>query len=38
LPGPKGNREFFLHLVQSDHPSIPHDLDARIADALAADG
>jgi 23S rRNA (cytidine1920-2'-O)/16S rRNA (cytidine1409-2'-O)-methyltransferase len=36
LPGPKGNREFFLHLVQNDRPTLPDDLDARIDDALAA--
>jgi 23S rRNA (cytidine1920-2'-O)/16S rRNA (cytidine1409-2'-O)-methyltransferase len=36
LPGPKGNREFFLHLLQSDQPTLPDDLDARIAEALAA--
>jgi 23S rRNA (cytidine1920-2'-O)/16S rRNA (cytidine1409-2'-O)-methyltransferase len=36
LPGPKGNREFLLHLVQSDHPTLPDDLDARIDDAVAA--
>ena len=35
LPGPKGNREFFLHLVQSDHPTLPDDLDERIAAAVA---
>ena len=23
LPGPKGNREFFLHLVHRDDPSLP---------------
>jgi 23S rRNA (cytidine1920-2'-O)/16S rRNA (cytidine1409-2'-O)-methyltransferase len=27
LPGPKGNREFFLHLVQADDPSHPDELD-----------
>jgi 23S rRNA (cytidine1920-2'-O)/16S rRNA (cytidine1409-2'-O)-methyltransferase len=27
LPGPKGNREFFLHLVQADEPSTPDELD-----------
>ncbi len=27
LPGPKGNREFFLHLVQADDPTIPDELD-----------
>jgi 23S rRNA (cytidine1920-2'-O)/16S rRNA (cytidine1409-2'-O)-methyltransferase len=36
LPGPKGNRELFLHLVQSDQPTLPDDLDARIAAAVAA--
>jgi 23S rRNA (cytidine1920-2'-O)/16S rRNA (cytidine1409-2'-O)-methyltransferase len=30
LPGPKGNREFFLHLVQRDRPELPDDLDAWI--------
>ena len=27
LPGPKGNREFFLYLVQADDPSHPDELD-----------
>jgi 23S rRNA (cytidine1920-2'-O)/16S rRNA (cytidine1409-2'-O)-methyltransferase len=36
LPGPKGNREFFLHLVQSDSPTLPDDIDERIAAAVAA--
>ena len=27
LPGPKGNREFFLYLVQADDPSNPDELD-----------
>ncbi|MES1246578.1 MAG: TlyA family RNA methyltransferase [Actinomycetota bacterium] len=36
LPGPKGNREFFLHLHQSDEPTLPDDLDERIAAAVAA--
>jgi 23S rRNA (cytidine1920-2'-O)/16S rRNA (cytidine1409-2'-O)-methyltransferase len=36
LPGPKGNREYFLHLVQSDTPTLPDDLDERIEQALAA--
>ena len=36
LPGPKGNRELFLHLVQSDHPTLPDDFDERIDAALAA--
>jgi 23S rRNA (cytidine1920-2'-O)/16S rRNA (cytidine1409-2'-O)-methyltransferase len=36
LPGPKGNRELFLHLVQDDDPSLPDDIDDRIAAAVAA--
>jgi 23S rRNA (cytidine1920-2'-O)/16S rRNA (cytidine1409-2'-O)-methyltransferase len=36
LPGPKGNREFFLHLAQSDDPTPPDDLDERIDAAVAA--
>jgi 23S rRNA (cytidine1920-2'-O)/16S rRNA (cytidine1409-2'-O)-methyltransferase len=35
LPGPKGNREFFLHFVQRDHPQLPAELDAWIAAAVA---
>ncbi|HUJ55634.1 MAG TPA: TlyA family RNA methyltransferase [Gaiellaceae bacterium] len=35
LPGPKGNRELVLHLVQSDHPTLPDDLDERIEQAVA---
>jgi 23S rRNA (cytidine1920-2'-O)/16S rRNA (cytidine1409-2'-O)-methyltransferase len=27
LPGPKGNREFFLHLLQRDDPELPAELD-----------
>jgi 23S rRNA (cytidine1920-2'-O)/16S rRNA (cytidine1409-2'-O)-methyltransferase len=27
LPGPKGNREFFLHLVHRPQPELPSDLD-----------
>jgi 23S rRNA (cytidine1920-2'-O)/16S rRNA (cytidine1409-2'-O)-methyltransferase len=27
LPGPKGNREFFLHLVHRPQPELPPDLD-----------
>jgi 23S rRNA (cytidine1920-2'-O)/16S rRNA (cytidine1409-2'-O)-methyltransferase len=34
LPGPKGNRELFLHLVQRASPRLPEDLDARISDAV----
>jgi 23S rRNA (cytidine1920-2'-O)/16S rRNA (cytidine1409-2'-O)-methyltransferase len=36
LPGPKGNREFFLHLTQADVPTLSDDLDERIDAALAA--
>ena len=35
LPGPKGNREIFLHLAHSEHPTLPDDLDERIEQALA---
>jgi 23S rRNA (cytidine1920-2'-O)/16S rRNA (cytidine1409-2'-O)-methyltransferase len=40
LPGPKGNREIFLHLVHSDgvhseQPTLPDDFDERIDAALA---
>ena len=31
LPGPKGNREFLLHLVRRDQPQLPDDIDDRIA-------
>ena len=34
LPGPKGNREFFVHLVHRDEPELPDDLDSRIEDAI----
>jgi len=34
LPGPKGNREFVLHLAHRNHPERPADLDRWIADAL----
>jgi 23S rRNA (cytidine1920-2'-O)/16S rRNA (cytidine1409-2'-O)-methyltransferase len=34
LPGPKGNREFFLHLVHSDRPELPDDLDDWIQSAV----
>jgi len=33
LPGPKGNREFFLHLIHREHPSLPHELEHWIDDA-----
>jgi 23S rRNA (cytidine1920-2'-O)/16S rRNA (cytidine1409-2'-O)-methyltransferase len=35
LPGPKGNREIFLHLEHSEQPTLPDDLDERIQQALA---
>jgi 23S rRNA (cytidine1920-2'-O)/16S rRNA (cytidine1409-2'-O)-methyltransferase len=34
LPGPKGNREFFLHLVHDDQPRLSDELDAWIAAAV----
>ena len=33
LPGPKGNREFFLHLVHREDPTLPDELDDWIDDA-----
>jgi 23S rRNA (cytidine1920-2'-O)/16S rRNA (cytidine1409-2'-O)-methyltransferase len=35
LPGPKGNREFFLHLVQNERPAIPDELEHWIDEATA---
>jgi len=35
LPGPKGNREVFLHLVHRERPQLPDDIDATIAAAVA---
>jgi len=35
LPGPKGNREIFLHLLHRERPHLPDDIDARIAAAIA---
>ena len=35
LPGPKGNREFFLHLVHREDPSLPDELDDWIEDAVS---
>ena len=35
LPGPKGNREFFVHLVQRERPQLPDDLDTWIDDAVS---
>jgi 23S rRNA (cytidine1920-2'-O)/16S rRNA (cytidine1409-2'-O)-methyltransferase len=34
LPGPKGNREFFLHLARREQPERASDLDRWIADAV----
>lgn len=34
LPGPKGNREFFLHLVHQTNPTLPAELDDWIKDAV----
>jgi 23S rRNA (cytidine1920-2'-O)/16S rRNA (cytidine1409-2'-O)-methyltransferase len=34
LPGPKGNREVFLHLRHREHPELPDDIDDRIAAAV----
>jgi 23S rRNA (cytidine1920-2'-O)/16S rRNA (cytidine1409-2'-O)-methyltransferase len=33
LPGPKGNREFFLHLVHAEEPELPGELERWIVDA-----
>jgi 23S rRNA (cytidine1920-2'-O)/16S rRNA (cytidine1409-2'-O)-methyltransferase len=33
LPGPKGNREFFLHLRHREQPTLPDDLEGWIDDA-----
>jgi 23S rRNA (cytidine1920-2'-O)/16S rRNA (cytidine1409-2'-O)-methyltransferase len=35
LPGPKGNREFFLYLEDRDKPVLPDELDDWIEDATA---
>jgi 23S rRNA (cytidine1920-2'-O)/16S rRNA (cytidine1409-2'-O)-methyltransferase len=34
LPGPKGNREFVLHLVHEQEPRLPDDIDSVIATAV----
>jgi 23S rRNA (cytidine1920-2'-O)/16S rRNA (cytidine1409-2'-O)-methyltransferase len=34
LPGPKGNRELFLHLVQRASPQLPAELGTWISDAV----
>jgi len=33
-PGPKGNREFVVHLIASEEPSDPDDIERRIAAAV----
>ena len=35
LPGPKGNREFFLHLAQRERPELPDELEHWIDHATA---
>ena len=35
LPGPKGNREFFLHLLAREQPALPEALETWIDDAVA---
>ncbi len=37
LPGPKGNREFFVHLVEHAAESDPDDIDRWIAEATRAE-
>jgi 23S rRNA (cytidine1920-2'-O)/16S rRNA (cytidine1409-2'-O)-methyltransferase len=34
VPGPKGNREVFLHLVHREPAQLPDDIDERIAAAI----
>jgi 23S rRNA (cytidine1920-2'-O)/16S rRNA (cytidine1409-2'-O)-methyltransferase len=34
LPGPKGNREFFVHLIHSEEPAQRDDVDRWIDDAV----
>ena len=34
LPGPKGNHEFVLHLINEEQPELPTGLDDWIADAV----
>ncbi len=36
LPGPKGNREFFVHLVNRPGRANPDDIDRRIAEAVSS--
>ena len=34
LPGPKGNREFFLHLVHREEPKLADEIDIWIERAV----
>src|ERR671930_548393 len=34
LPGPKGNREFFLHLMHRERPELPDELERWIERAI----
>jgi 23S rRNA (cytidine1920-2'-O)/16S rRNA (cytidine1409-2'-O)-methyltransferase len=36
LPGPKGNREFFVHLIDSEEPAQRDDVDRWIDDTVGA--
>ncbi|HXH88470.1 MAG TPA: TlyA family RNA methyltransferase [Gaiellaceae bacterium] len=36
LPGPKGNREFFVHFTHRDEAVLAHDIDDRIERAVGA--
>jgi 23S rRNA (cytidine1920-2'-O)/16S rRNA (cytidine1409-2'-O)-methyltransferase len=38
LPGPKGNRELFVHLVERDAPALPPDLERWIDAAVSGPG
>jgi 23S rRNA (cytidine1920-2'-O)/16S rRNA (cytidine1409-2'-O)-methyltransferase len=34
LPGPKGNHEFVLHVVQREHPELPAEFERWVDDAI----
>jgi hypothetical protein len=34
LPGPKGNREFFLYLAHKERPRLPDELESWIESAV----
>jgi 23S rRNA (cytidine1920-2'-O)/16S rRNA (cytidine1409-2'-O)-methyltransferase len=38
VPGPKGNRELFLHLAQREEPELDDRLDEWIGDAVGEAG